>query len=209
MPASGGIRALEHHGESTESIYLHMPGLKLVYPASPYDAKGLLAAALEDADPVIYFEPKRLYRAYKEEVPEERYTVPIGKARTIEEGDGVTLITWGAMSYVAREGVEEAKKQGVSVEHIDLRSLFPCDWNAIYASVKKTGRAVIVHEAFKTLGFGAEICARLVENDFLSLEAPVRRVAGWDVQIPYPNTEEYFYPGKERIANALVETARF
>jgi pyruvate dehydrogenase E1 component beta subunit len=209
LPASGGIRALEHHGESTESIYLHMPGLKLVYPASPYDAKGLLAAALEDADPVIYFEPKRLYRAYKEEVPEERYTVPIGKARTIEEGDGVTLITWGAMSYVAREGVEEAKKQGVSVEHIDLRSLFPCDWNAIYASVKKTGRAVIVHEAFKTLGFGAEICARLVENDFLSLEAPVRRIAGWDVQIPYPNTEEYFYPGKERIANALVETARF
>ncbi len=209
LPASGGIRALEHHGESAETIYLHMPGLKVVYPASPYDAKGLLAASLEEDDPVLYFEPKRLYRAYKEEVPEERFTVPIGKARTVHEGDDVTLISWGAMTYVGKEAVEEAAKQGVSVEHLDLRSLMPCDWDAISTALRKTGRAVIVHEAFRTLGFGAEIAARIMESDFLSLEAPVRRVAGWDIQIPYPKQEEYFYPGKERILKALLETARF
>jgi pyruvate dehydrogenase E1 component beta subunit len=209
LPASGAIRALEHHGESAESIYLHMPGLKVVYPSSPYDAKGLLSSALSDEDPVLYFEPKRVYRAYREEVPEERYQIPFGKANILSEGDDVTLVSWGAMTYVCREAVEEAGKGGISVEHIDLRTLSPCDYDAINASVKKTGRAVVVHEAFKTLGFGAEIASRIMESSFLSLEAPVRRVAGWDIQIPYPKLEEYFYPDKERVLKALAETARF
>jgi len=209
LPASGGIRALEHHGESAESVYLHIPGLKVVYPSSPYDAKGLLAASLTDEDPVIYFEPKRLYRAYREEVPEERYEIPLGKANVLREGNDLTVISWGAMTYICRDAIEEAQKQGISVEHVDLRTLSPCDWDAIHASVHKTGRAVVVHEAYKTLGFGAEIAARIMENDFLDLEAPVRRVTGWDIQIPYPKLEEYFYPDTKRILKALVETAKF
>jgi len=209
LPASGGIRALEHHGESAESIYIHMPGLCVVYPSSPYDAKGLLAASISSDDPVLFFEPKRLYRAYKEEVPEERYEVPIGKANILREGSDVTLISWGAMTYVSKEAIEEAGKQGISVEHVDLRSLSPCDWDTISASVKKTGRAVVVHEAYKTLGFGAEIAARIMENDFLDMEAPIMRVAGWDIQIPYPKQEEYFYPDKERILKGIIKTAKY
>ncbi len=209
LPASGGIRALEHHGESAESVYLHMPGLKVVYPSSPYDAKGLLASALSDEDPVLYFEPKRLYRAYKEEVPEERYEIPFGKANVLRQGEDVTLISWGAMTYVSREAVEEAAGMGVSVEHIDLRTLSPCDYDSVFASVRKTGRAVIVHEAFKTLGFGAEIAARIMESEFLSLEAPIRRVTGWDIQIPYPKLEGHFYPDKERIVKAVIATTKF
>ncbi|MCI0503488.1 alpha-ketoacid dehydrogenase subunit beta [Candidatus Micrarchaeota archaeon] len=209
LPASGGIRALEHHGESAESIYIHMPGLNVVYPSSPYDAKGLLAASLASEDPVLFFEPKRLYRAYKEEVPEERYEVPIGKANVLLEGSDVTLISWGAMTYVCRDAIAEAQKQGVSVEHLDLRSLSPCDWDTIHASVRKTGRAVVVHEAFRTLGFGAEIAARIMESDFLDLEAPVGRVTGWDIQIPYPNQEDYFYPGTSRILKGILKAAKF
>jgi len=209
LPASGGIRALEHHGESAESVYLHIPGLKLVYPSSPYDAKGLLASALADPDPVIFFEPKRLYRAYKEEVPEERYEVPLGKANILKEGTDVTLISWGAMTYVSKDAVEEAGKLGISVEHIDLRTLSPCDWDTIIASVGKTERAVVVHEASKTLGFGAEISARIMEKSFLDLKAPVKRVTGWDITIPYPKTEDYYFPNKRRILKAITETAGF
>jgi pyruvate dehydrogenase E1 component beta subunit len=209
LPASGGIRALEHHGESAESVYLHFPGLKLVYPSSPYDAKGLLAASLADPDPVVFFEPKRLYRAYREEVPEERYEVPLGKANILKEGNDVTLISWGAMTHVSKEAIAEAERQGISVEHVDLRTLSPCDWDTIMGSVSKTGRAVVVHEAFRTLGFGAEIAARIMEKSFLDLEAPVRRVTGWDIQIPYPKTEDYFFPDKSRILKGIVETARF
>ncbi|MFH0885126.1 MAG: alpha-ketoacid dehydrogenase subunit beta [Candidatus Micrarchaeota archaeon] len=209
LPAGGGIKALEHHGESAESIYIHMPGLKVVYPSSPYDAKGLLAACLTDEDPVLFFEPKRIYRAYREEVPEERYTLPLGKANILREGTDVTLISWGAMTYVSKDAIEDAAKEGISVEHIDLRTLSPCDWDTIHSSVKKTGRAVVVHEAYKTLGFGAEIAARIMENDFLEMEAPVRRVTGWDIQIPLPRHEEHFFPGKERILKNIIETARF
>jgi pyruvate dehydrogenase E1 component beta subunit len=209
LPASGGIRALEHHGESTETIYLHVPGLKVVYPSSPYEAKGLLAASLASDDPVLYFEPKRLYRAFKEEVPEERYEIEIGKANTLQEGGDVTLISWGAMTYVSKDAVAEAQKMGISVEHIDLRSLSPCDWDAIHASVRKTGRAVVVHEAFRTLGFGAEVAARIMESDFLSLEAPVGRVTGWDIQIPYPKHEDYFFPDRDRILRGIEKVAKF
>lgn len=209
LPYSGGIRALEHHSESLESPFIHVPGLKVVCPSSPKEAKGLLASALVDEDTVLYFEPKRLYRAFKEEVPEERYEIPIGKANILQEGNDVTVVTYGAMTYVSKEAVEEAGKQGVSVEHIDLRTLSPCDWDTIHESVRKTGRCVVVHEAVKTLGFGAEIAARIMEEDFLSLEAPVKRITGWDITIPYPATEDYFYPNTKRILKGILETAKF
>ncbi len=209
LPYSGGIKALELHSESLESIYIHVPGLKVVCPASPYDAKGLLAAALDDPDPVIFFEPKRLYRAFKEEVPEERYTVDIGRAKTVKEGSDVTVISWGAMTYVSTEAVAEAEAQGISVEHLDLRTLSPCDWETVINSVSKTGRAVVVHEAPKTLGFGAEIAARIAEKALLSLEAPVKRVTGWDITIPYPKQEEHYFPDKRRIVKGILETIRF
>ncbi|VVC02551.1 1-deoxy-D-xylulose-5-phosphate synthase [Candidatus Bilamarchaeum dharawalense] len=209
LPCSGGIRALEHHGESLESIYLHIPGLKVVYPSCPYDAKGLLAAALKDEDTVLYFEPKRLYRAFREEVPEERYEVEIGKAKILREGTDITLISWGAMTFVSKDAIEEASKQNISVEHIDLRTLAPCDWDTIIKSVNKTGRAIIVHEASKTMGFGAEIATRIMENSFLSLEAPVKRVTGWDIQIPYPKLEDYYFPNKERILKEIIKTVNF
>ncbi len=209
LPYSGGIKALEHHGESLESAFIHVPGIKVVCPSSPKEAKGLLASSLADEDTVLFFEPKRLYRAFREEVPEERYEIPIGTANLLKEGTDVTLISWGAMTYVSKDAVQDAEKQGVSVEHIDLRTLKPCDWESIYQSVKKTGRCVVVHEAVRTLGFGAEIGARIMEKDFLSLEAPLKRVTGWDITIPYPTTEEYYYPDKKRILKGIMETARY
>jgi pyruvate/2-oxoglutarate/acetoin dehydrogenase E1 component len=209
LPYGGGIKALEHHGESLESAFIHLPGIKVVCPSSPKDAKGLMASSLVDDDTVLFFEPKRLYRAFREEVPDERYTIPLGEANILKQGDAVTLITYGAMTYVSKEAVEEAEKQGVSVEHIDLRTLCPCDWDTIHKSVEKTGRCVIVHEAVKTLGFGAEIAARIMEKNFLNLQAPVKRITGWDINIPYPATEEYFFPDKKRILKGIMETAKF
>ena len=208
LPYSGGIRALEHHSESLESVYIHIPGLKVVCPSSPYEAKGLLAAALKDGDTVLYFEPKRLYRAFKEEVPEERYEIGIGKAHVLKEGNDLTLVSWGAMTYVCKDAVAEAGQQGVSVEHIDLRTLSPCDWDTIIASVSKTGRCVVVHEAVKTLGFGAEIAARIMEKAFFSLEAPVKRVTAPDITIPYPKLEDYYFPDKKRVLKGIIETAK-
>lgn len=209
LPYSGGIKALEHHSESLESIYIHVPGLKVVAPSSPYEAKGLLASALIDADSVLYFEPKRLYRAFKEDVPEERYEIPLGKANILIQGNDVTLISWGAYTHVCKDVIADAQKQGVSVEHIDLRTLSPCDWETIIKSVQKTGRCVVVHEATKTLGFGAEISARIMEKAFLHLEAPVKRITAWDITIPYPKLEDYYFPDKKRILNGILETARF
>jgi pyruvate dehydrogenase E1 component beta subunit len=190
-------------------VYIHIPGLKVVCPSSPTDAKGLMAAALKDEDTVLYFEPKRLYRAFKEEVPEERFEVEIGKANVLKEGNDITLISWGAMTYVSKDAVAEAEKNGISIEHIDLRTLSPCDWDTIYKSVKKTGRCVIVHEATKTLGFGAEITTRIMENVFLSLEAPIKRVTAWDITIPYPKYEDYYFPDKKRIINGIMETVKY
>jgi len=209
LPYSGGIRALEHHGESSESLFIHVPGLQVVCPSTPKDAKGMMAAALASEDPVVFFEPKRIYRAFKEEVPEERYEIPLDGAATIREGSDLTLVSWGAMTFVAKDAVDEAAKQGISVEHIDLRVLSPCDYDAIIGSVRKTGRCVIVHEAPKTLGFGAEIAARLVEKAFLHLEAPIKRVTGWDIIIPYPKSEELYFPDKGRILKAIDETVHY
>ena len=209
LPYSGGIKALEHHSESLESAYIHIPGLKVVCPSSPSDAKGLLSAALRDDDTVLYFEPKRLYRAFKEEVPDEEYQIEIGKANVLREGNDLTLVSWGAMTYVSKDAIEEAQKQGISIEHVDLRTLAPCDYDTICNSVKKTGRCVIVHEATKTLGFGAEIATRIMENVFLYLEAPIKRVTAWDITIPYPKFEEYYFPDKKRILKGIMETAKY
>jgi pyruvate dehydrogenase E1 component beta subunit len=206
-PYGGGVRALEHHSEAVATFYIHMPGMKVVIPSSPYDAKGLLISAIRDPDPVFFFEPKRLYRAFREEVPEGEYTVPLGEGKKLTEGDDVTLISWGAMARICLEAMKLVKD--VSVELIDLRTLSPLDDKMITESVRKTGRAVIVHEEPRTLGLGAEIIARINEKAFLYLEAPVKRVTGYDVPMPLPKLEDYYLPDAERVARAIKEVATF
>ncbi|HEY9205190.1 MAG TPA: alpha-ketoacid dehydrogenase subunit beta [Candidatus Methanoperedens sp.] len=206
-PYGGGVRALEHHSEAVATFYIHIPGLKVVIPSTPYDAKGLLLSAIRDPDPVFFFEPKRLYRAFREEVPEGDYTVPIGQGRKLSEGDDLTLIAWGAMVKVCSEALEKVKD--ISVELIDLRTLSPLDDKIITGSVKKTGRAVIVHEEPRTLGPGAEIVARINEKAFLYLEAPVKRITGYDVPVPLPKLEDYYLPDAEKVADGIKEVAAF
>ncbi len=206
-PYGGGVRALEHHSEAVATFFIHIPGMKVVIPSSPYDAKGLLISSIRDPDPVFFFEPKRLYRAFREEVPEGEYTVPIGEGKKLTEGDDITLIAWGAMLKVCQEALEKMKDVGV--ELIDLRTLSPLDDKLIIDSVKKTGRVVIVHEEPRTLGLGAEIIARINEKAFLSLEAPVKRVTGYDVPVPLPKLEDYYLPDAEKVASALKEVAAF
>ncbi len=206
-PYGGGVKALEHHSEAVATFYIHIPGLKVVIPSSPYDAKGLLLSSIRDPDPVFYFEPKRLYRAFKEEVPEGEYTVPLGMGKKITEGDDLTLIAWGAMVRVCYEAIEQLKD--ISVELIDLRTLSPLDETIIIDSVKKTGRAVIVHEEPRTLGFGAEIIARINEKAFLSLEAPIKRVTGYDVPVPLPKLEDYYLPDAQKVSDAIKEVSAF
>jgi pyruvate dehydrogenase E1 component beta subunit len=206
VPVGGGIHAPELHSDSPESIYIHTPGLKVVMPSSPYDAKGLLISAIRDPDPVIFFEPKRIYRAFREEVPEDEYTLPLGKARVVSEGDQMTVVSWGASVVQCMQAIE---RSGRNIELIDLRTLYPFDMDAVEASVKKTGRCVIVHEAPKTCGFGAEIAARIMERCFLHLEAPVQRVTGFDTIMPYYKLELEYMPDADRIARAIEETAAY
>lgn len=208
-PYGGGIRALEHHSESTEALYAHIPGLKVVIPSTPYDTKGLLIAAIRDPDPVIFLEPKRIYRAFRQEVPEEAYELPIGKARIVEEGEDVTVITWGAMVKDVQKASEMAKEKGIYPEIIDLRTISPMDRETFVESVKKTGRAVIVHEAPKTLGTGAEIVAIINEKAFLYLEAPPTRVTGFDTTFPLPRGEMHYIPSPERIAKTIEDVVKF
>ncbi|WP_394849060.1 alpha-ketoacid dehydrogenase subunit beta [Pendulispora brunnea] len=207
-PVGGGIRGGLYHSQSPEALFIHVAGLKVVCPSTPEDAKGLLLASIRDPDPVLFFEPKRIYRAAKGDVPEGEHLVEIGKARTVREGKHVTLIAWGAMVYEAIAAADEAEKQGVSCEILDLRTLWPVDIEAIVASVKKTGRVVIVHEAPKTCGFGAELVALVNEKAFLYLEAPPIRVTGFDTPFPYTLENEYL-PLAHRILPAVLETARF
>jgi pyruvate dehydrogenase E1 component beta subunit len=202
VPVGGGIHAPELHSDSPEAIYAHTPGLKVVMPSSPYDAKGLLVSALRDPDPVLYFEPKRIYRAFREEVPEDEYTLPIGKARTVCEGTDLTIVSWGASVIQCMQAIE---KSGKSIELIDLRTIYPFDIDAIEASVKKTGRCVVVHEAPLTCGFGAEISARIMERCFLQLEAPVQRVAGFDTTMPYYKLELDYLPDASRVTRAIED----
>lgn len=201
MPYGGGIRALEHHSESLEVLFAHIPGLKLVIPSTPYDAKGLLNAAIDDPDPVIFFEPKRLYRAFRQEVPEEEYTIPLGKARIVTSGDDITVVAWGAM---VRE-VEKASKliPEVSIELIDLRTISPFDEATITESVKKTGRFLVVHEAVETFGPGAELITTITNNAFYYLEAPPARLAGFDITVPLARGENYFMIDEKKIAHKV------
>jgi len=207
-PVGGGIRGGHYHSQSPESQFIHVAGLKVVCPSNPYDAKGLLLASIRDPDPVMFFEPKRIYRAAKGDVPEGEYTVPLGKAAVVREGAHVTVVAWGAMLYEAIAAADEAKAQGVDCEIIDLRTLWPLDIDTIVASVKKTGRVVVVHEAPKTCGFGSEIVALVNEKAFLHLEAPPARVTGFDTPFPYTLEMEYL-PLAHRILPALLETARY
>jgi pyruvate dehydrogenase E1 component beta subunit len=207
-PVGGGIRGGHYHSQSPESLFIHVSGLKVVCPSNPHDAKGLLLAAIRDPDPVLFFEPKRIYRASKGEVPEGDYEVEIGKARIAREGKHVTILAWGAMLYEAIAAADQAKEKGIECEIVDLRTLWPVDIDAIVASVKKTGRVIVVHEAPKTCGFGAELVALINEKAFLHLEAPPVRVTGWDTPFPYTLEMEYL-PLAHRILPAIVQTASY
>ena len=208
MPYGGGIHGALYHSQSPEAQLLHTPGLVVITCSDPYDAKGLLLSAIKSNDPVIFFEPKRYYRAYKMEVPEEAYTIPIGQAHVEKTGKDVTLIGWGAQHHQNREAVKTLKEQGVDVELINLRTLSPFDEHALVASVQKTGRCVIAHEAPKTCGFGAEIAATLTEKCFLHLQAPIHRCTGLDT--PFPHTLESIYlPDQEKVIDAVLETVNY
>ncbi|MGC3999019.1 MAG: alpha-ketoacid dehydrogenase subunit beta [Anaeromyxobacter sp.] len=207
-PYGGGIKGGHYHSQSPETHFLHTAGLKVVVPATPRDAKGLLLSALRNPDPVLFFEPKRIYRAAKGEVPEGEYLEPIGKARVTREGTQVTVLAWGAMWHEAAQAAQEAEADGIDCEVVDLRSLQPLDVDAITASVSKTGRAVVVHEAPRTCGFGAELAALIQERCFLHLEAPVRRVTGFDTPFPYTLENEYL-PRAPRILQAIREVIAY
>ena len=208
VPCGGGVRGGHYHSQSPESMFIHTAGLKVVCPSNPYDAKGLLLASIRDNDPVIFFEPKRAYRALKQDVPEGDYEVELSEAKIVREGRDVTVVSWGAMLFEAVAAADEIAQQGVDAEVIDLRTLWPVDADSVVESVKKTGRLVVVHEAAKTCGFGAELISLVCEKAFMHLEAPPRRVTGWDTPFPYTLENEYL-PLAHRIAPALLETARF
>ncbi|MDH3731423.1 MAG: alpha-ketoacid dehydrogenase subunit beta [Acidimicrobiia bacterium] len=202
VPYGGGIGAAEHHSESTEAIYAHTPGLKVVVASRPRDAKGLLAAAIADPDPVVFLEPIRLYRSIKEEVPPEPYSVPIGLAAVERSGADITLVSWGAMMREVREAADQLEVDGIDAEVIDLRSLVPLDADTVVESVTKTGRAVIVQEAPRTAGFASEVAAMIGERALYSLAAPVERVTGWDTIVPLRRTEDHYIPSVHRVLAA-------
>lgn len=206
-PYGAGIRGPELHSESVESFFAHVPGVKVVAPSNPYDAKGLLIAAMEDPDPVIFLEPTKLYRAFKEEVPEEMYRVPIGQAKVVREGTDVSIFAWGAMLRVADEAARQIEReQGISCEMVDLRTIYPLDRDAIVQSVKKTGRAIVVHEAHKTAGMGAEIISIINDEALIYLKAPVKRITGFDVPVPQFSIEDDYLPTPGRVMSGIMET---
>jgi pyruvate dehydrogenase E1 component beta subunit len=203
MPYSGGVRALEHHSESREVYYAHTPGLKMVIPSGPRNARALLVSAIRDPDPVVFYESKALYRAFREEVPEEEETFPIGKSQIVREGSDITLVSYGSMMRPTLEAAEILKeKETVEAEVVDLLTLSPLDDSLFTESVRKTGRAVIIHEAPRSFGPGAEIVAKLVDKSFYYLEAPIARVAGFDVVIPLFSRESHYIPDAQRIVRA-------
>ena len=207
-PIGGGIKALEHHSDSPETYYVHTPGIKVVIPSTPYDAKGLMISAIRDPDPVIFFEPKRIYRAIKQDVPEKEYSIPLGKARIVQEGTDITVISYGASVRECEQAIEIVKEH-MSVELIDLRTLSPMDTETIINSVKKTGRVVLVHEAQRTLGLAAEIGMRIQEQALLYLKAPIERVTGYDIIVPLPKLEDYYFVDEKRIAEAMEKVMNF
>jgi len=210
MPFGGGIRALEHHSESREALYAHTPGLKVVIPSGPRNARALLIAAIRDPDPVVFMEPKHSYRAFREEVPDEEETMPLGKAQVVQPGDDLTVVSWGAMMRPTLQAVEEVgKRRSASIELIDLLTIAPMDGRAIVESVRKTGRCVVVQEAPRTLGPAAEIIARINDSALLYLEAPVKRVTQPDVVPPYFAREQLYMPSAARVGRALEQTLDF
>jgi pyruvate dehydrogenase E1 component beta subunit len=209
MPYGGGIRALEHHSESLEVMFASIPGLKLVIPSTPYDAKGLLTAAIKDNDPVIFMEPKRIYRAFKQEVPEEEYIVPIGKAKIVKPGKDITVVAWGALVREVEKAVKDLEAEGISVELIDLRTIAPMDRETIIDSVKKTGRFLVVTEAVKSFGPAAELLALVNEKAFVYLEAAPARLTGFDITVPLPKGEHHFMIDPKRIAYEIRKIVRF
>jgi len=207
-PYGGGIKGGHYHSQSSEAYFCHTAGLKVVIPATPYDTKGLLLASLRDEDPVIFLEPKRIYRAVKGEVPDGEYTVPIGKARVAREGTDLTIFAYGAMLHVALEAAELAAKNGVQAEVVDLRTLIPLDIEAVLDAVKKTGRVIILHEAPKTGGYGAEIAALIAEKAIDYLKGPIIRVTGYDTPFPY-TLEEYYLPNAQKVLKAISKIMQF
>ncbi|MBI4457143.1 MAG: alpha-ketoacid dehydrogenase subunit beta [Acidobacteria bacterium] len=207
-PYGGGVKGGHYHSQSPEAYFIHTPGLKVVVPSSPYDAKGLLISAIRDEDPVLFFEPKRIYRAVKGEVPKGEYLVPLERATLVREGDQCTVIAYGAMLHMARETVDLATKKGIRCDLIDLRTLLPFDIDTILQSVQKTGRVVIVHEAPRTCGFGAELAATIGEKALLYLEAPVLRITGFDTPFPYTLEHDYL-PDAPRVLAGIEKTLNF
>lgn len=207
-PYGGGIRGGHYHSQSPEAYFCHTPGLKVVIPSTPYDAKGLLKAAIRGEDPVIFMEPKKIYRAFKQDCPDDDYIVPLGKARIARQGSHVSLFCYGAMVQVAEKAAEKAAELGIDCEIVDLRTLYPLDEATIVESVQKTGRAVVIYEAPKTCGYGAEVAATIAELAVDSLEAPILRVAGFDT--PFPYTLEYVYmPHPLRVFNAIQQVVNY
>jgi pyruvate dehydrogenase E1 component beta subunit len=204
-PVGGGIRGGHYHSQSPEALFIHTPGLKVVAPSNPYDAKGLLLASMRQNDPVLFMEPKRIYRASRGEVPEGDYSIEIGKAKVVREGTHVTVLAWSGMTSIAEEAAKKAEASGLSLEVVDLRTLMPFDIETIVASVVKTGRAIVVQEAPRTCGFGAELIASIQERAMEHLEAPILRVAGFDTPFPYTLEHEYM-PNADRVIGAARQT---
>jgi pyruvate dehydrogenase E1 component beta subunit len=209
MPYGGGVRALEHHSESREATYAHIPGGKVVIPSGPRNARALMLASIRDDDPVVFMEPKHSYRSFREEVPDEPEVMPIGKAQVVREGDDVTVVTWGAMMRPTLKAIDEVAATGASIELIDLLTISPLDSDTICESVKKTGRCVVVQEAPRSFGVASEIIARINDDALMYLEAPVKRLTGYDVVTPYFGREKSYIPPALRIQNGLRETLEF
>ena len=207
-PYGGGIRGSHYHSQSTEAFFVHTPGLKVVIPSTPYDTKGLLTSALRDSDPILFLEPKKIYRTVRGEVPDEEYSIPIGKANIVREGNDVVVFAYGAMLHVAMEAAELAAPNGIDVEVVDIRTLLPFDIETITKTAEKTGRVVILHEACKTCGFGAEIAAQIAERSILHLRAPIVRVAGYDVPFPFILEDDYM-PNAKRVLKAIEKVYNF
>lgn len=209
MPYGGGINALEHHSESFEAAFAHIPGLKVVIPSTPHDAKGLLISAIESPDPVLFMEPKRIYRAIKQEVQEEKFTIPLGKASVLNQGSDITIVAYGAMIREVQKAMVLAKQAGISVELIDLRSIYPIDKETIVKSVKKTGRILTVTEGVKSFGVASEITQIVNEEAFLSLEAPPKRVTGFDTIVPLPRGEHHYMQSAKKIFYEIEKTVKY
>jgi 2-oxoisovalerate dehydrogenase E1 component beta subunit len=208
-PYGGGIHAPEHHSESTEAIFAHMPGIRVVIPSSPARAYGLLLASIRDPDPVVFLEPKRIYRLVKQEVPDNGKALPLDKCFVLREGTDVTLVTWGAMTHETLQAAEKLNQQGISAEVIDVATIKPLDIETILNSIAKTGRCVIIQEAARTCSVGAEIAAQIAEQGLMSLLAPIQRVSGYDTIMPYLKLEKIYMPSVNRILNAVQNIMEF